>query len=710
MDGFRLLLCVVLLGWSAISLFIYQARRSDSKQALRDFTQQTDPIRQASDVELEQAYAAYRKRAISPSVYLIEGPLERHGLESHGNSTWHYLIGEIEIAPFPGWDTLLADAASAEVLRGPKDIALPVRFNGVSLGEALAQQARAASVEEQLRQGAIEASVQKTIGAASPDTPLVLRASRKETPAEASLRAVTAARGSGWALGVCAGLSLLVLATALNRNSQWVLGSVALILIAAAGFCLRRSLGERPRRVPGSICSLRGTLAFNEAVDVHGNIVVPLVRTRMGDLTIHYPPHWLAAVVRAGSGVRDIDVDLKHRVVRHERLSLYEELGRYPVVRWGWHMAMLVGAGVALIISLAVAWPLEQAMARASNAIQGTRHLTAHSPSELLEQQPRPGDWLTLDGSAQCLQSQDNEAGQDMAFDSIKMDLIPDCNVLGWNARPVPLAAPEPSADALALGALTLELGRESLSRAMASGYAYPDSRLTLIREARGDYPLQQVNTRVLQASRLCEQREDTDCVRLRTAFAVLTRHDEDWDATLAAAKAGTLEDTCKLNSDYADTLSDLLHKALLATREQTFKTALTQARQAYRAPLELSVYDQDGLVTARQPAAPNAADGMASATDPSDPLLEATTALLNTPFRIEGELSSIDKSSRGTPLMSIQARPEPPTMFAIFGPWALGMLSLLLLLVHAATLTKALARWRQRRLAVAQYVAQNLR
>lgn len=712
MNALHLVLTLVLLGWSIISFIIYQARRSDSKGAMRELRRQGSPVRQLTAEEQTAILVAYKMDvAVGADVYQVQGAIQRHGLTTHGNTTWHHLIGELEVKPFPGWEALVAEQNHAEVVLAHK-IALPISVNGVSLVEALAEKAHVGRVQEQLRKGE-QGTVLEPADAVDEPLAVTITASRKETMEEARLR--YEGTGSGWASLMwlcCVGIAIACL---LPNEAQLWLAVPAVIGAVWSGWVLRQRL-LHPKLQPAEIRSLRGPFQLNIATLKGGDKpVIAMGNPQVGELSVTYPVHWLVQIAENADAYHDrmceIDIDLKNQhVVRHERLSVYEELKRFPIPRWGRHLTMVIGASITLVFCLILALPIDSALQRASRALQGSKALSASTPAAFLSQNFQVGDQLSLSGKISCLPSGKDEADQSIIQTAHNdNDLSTVCRRLGWYPASVALSLPAQSAEVQSLTKLALDIQPATPDMPMAGASSVGSEQyaaavlLQRIAEMAGAPTMHDFNVHVLEVDSVCSQSISDDCDDLRNAMAALGDHANDWAGLLAKAKAKQLPDEMPVATDDARILATDL-QAVLAQATQTADLARFRSIASLPPPalvLQMDDGDSDGLSLTTASADGQGDDSSGDTSD--DPL----AMLLSHAFTLRGTVMAISKDARGVPELLVHASAEPPSMLSLLGTLLLGLFSLVMLLWHALALQRQWSRGKKRTVEVNRYVEQ---
>ena len=333
-----------------LGISMHLVRTVDSRAALRHLDVHGEPIRRITPEEREAIAVVFGVDvAADAPIYRVQGPVDRHQMVvSGGHEILQPYVGSVRIATFHGWERFIAAGRNrCEFAIGPR-IALPVALNGIGLPDIAATQIRQARVNKGLRRAREGSTLQEAKCPGEP--PVVLGALRLETPAEATLRSASVRSGVNGAVTLGLGCAMLVLAAALQRADQPLLVAPALVCIVCGGLFLCLGLFSPPSQA--------------DIRTLHGNLVI-LTRTRRGravleariaNLEVRYPDGWLPHLLDRQGQICEVDVALgSGAVVRHERLSLYEERRRFPVPRWGWHLAMVIGAAITLLLSLLIA-------------------------------------------------------------------------------------------------------------------------------------------------------------------------------------------------------------------------------------------------------------------------------------------------------------------------------------------------------------------
>lgn len=723
MGGLSNVFYVVLLVWSVISALIYLSRRADSSDALTQLADEVQ-LRQASEVELEAAFSAYKLRPVSGEVRAIHGAWRRHGISVQGGTKWHDMIGEIEVKPFPGWDALLTESNSAEVVPGPKGVGLILSFNGMSLSDALALTLRTAHLERQLKDADVVIG-DAAAAASTHDGRLDIYSRREETATEACARARHAGDGLLWTALLWAGLAALLFAARASDEMRF-LAIPAVGLTAFGAWRLYTTLNRAAPGTPTQLRSLRGPLSFNEKTGGFAEAVHVKVQTYVGELAVEYPEHWKSAVVESGAGPVDVDVDLQHRIVRHGSLSLHDELTRFPVVRWGWHVAGMIGAGVLAVSAFSMAYPLSESLHVAQQRLQGnTRDLRAATPAQLLNQRPKPGDRLLLTGFAQCLTGDGGFSSDMKAMQESAGEIAPSCAALGWNASPVPLKAPEPDANLAGLGELNSSIEKSAI---LDSVYGQDDSPMGGMLAHLSFVSIGDLNDVVQQIDRACVGLDaNADCDSMRTSLSQLADQDDmSWQAILQKAKERKLKTTANLGGEASRAFRDELEAIISLAQRRAALQASRVASESHPPALIIDIIDQNEGLTLSKASAQNsfsathsgdeaapvgsAADTDSSGTNGRDfPDVDLAQALLNNRFSFQGEVVSLMQNERGITHLRMRSRAQFASTVSVVSPLIALLLAVLAIGAHALAFRRAIAERVARNRAVAAEVTRRL-
>lgn len=699
MDVTPLLVRGLVLFVALIGLLILVAQRIDAKLALRRLRKDNQPLRRITETERQAVRAVFEiVVAADAPVYRVEGAARQRRVTMNGQEFVRDLIGEVEVRPFRGWEQFLAKRNSCEVVLGG-GTALPVNLNGVSLQDAAPEQVRQARIEDRLRHA------RSGIALAPMDTgdaraAVMLGAKRLETPEEARLRSASASTATGWALLLGLGGAALAMAATLQPSDQWLLAVPALACMVC-GLCFLVLRLRQVRADPTEIRTLRGPLTITRLPRRDKAEFI----TRIGELELLYAGHWLLPLARHDGQVCEVDIDMRHRVVRHERLSLYDERRQFPVPRWGWRLAALSGACATLALCVAIAWPLTDAFGRATSAWRGVRTLQATTPAALLAQQPRPWDRIAITGIADCLRSGDagSDAGEPTAQLSIRIvdsidGLSPSCPRLGWRSR---LA--EPRAFPLLTEVVALREFAQAIRPLPGNDVPPPQvwdgddhgqaAMYADLEPSTLPVTLRNLGAHMLELDQVCAGRDDDPCKRIRDAIATLSGHPDDWKGAVADAAAGKIADA-RVPPRGAKLLAQAFDELLLPALQQAERERWGQARRAMDPELVLQLDGGNGLVPQQRPAL-----------DSSDALAN----LLNYAFRLDGTVVSLRNDGHGPPVLAVRAEATPPNGLAIYLPLLLGVLALATMLGSGFALWRALHRRKAMQPARVAYVEAQL-
>lgn len=673
------------------SLLAYVARRVGSRMELRGLRRHAQPVRRITEAEREAVRAAFGVDvAIDAPVFRIEGVAYEHQLVMNGQPILHYLIGSVEIKPFRDWETFIAPHNVCEVVLGPR-AALPLRLNHAALPAVAAEQVRQMRMDARLRHARSGVALEPT-GEDDGAPPATLGSSRQETPAEAALRTAWAGSASGWALLLGLGGIALAVVPALQSSDQTFLAIPALACMACGAILLYLRLA-RPARRPAQIRTLRGMLVL-DASDGRGK-PAPWHQARIGGMEVRYPAHWLPHLAGRDGQACEVDLDLNHEVVRHDRLSLYEERRRFPVQRWGWHLALLTAAAAMLALSLQTAWPLGDTLSRAA-AILHVRTLEASTPTALLAQQPRPWDRLVLSGTADCLPTADADDMESAVAGNARSSL--GCHRLGWREQPIDLSSYRLPADLQALQAFVEKIrplpGADlPPSPRLHNGDPRQEATLALLDMPGLPVRLDDFAQHLLELDRVCAQRKDDACASLRDSIAALAGHEGDWPGAVAQAQAdGHAMPDVRIPPHDARVLTDrfdeLLAPAIRQARLALWRKASAAAPPALVLQTESDIMPGSLTEQARE---------------------DALSGLMGLEFWFEGTVALLSDSGTGPPVLIVREEARPYRLVDTLAPLLIGALALLCLSLNGLALWRMQHRREARRMAVEAYVKDQL-
>lgn len=676
------------IGMALVSLIAYFARRIDSKNELRDLRKHVQPVRQITDAEREAVLAAFDVRiAAGAPVYRVQGTAYEHRLTMNGQPIRHYLIGDLEVKPFPGWEAYLARHNTCDVALGP-GVALPLSLNHVTLLETAAEHIREARMDTRLRHARSGVALEPTSDSREVSS-TTLGAKRMETPAEAVLRDTWAGSAAGWAMLLGLGGIGLTIVPALQPGDQIFMAVPALFCMASGALLLYLRLAH-PTGRPLEIRTLRGPLIL-AAPAAQGN---PGQQPRIGGLPVRYPPHWLPHLAHADGRMCEVEVGLNHEIVRHERLSLYEERRRFPVQRWGWHLVLTIASAVAFALALSMVWPLDDTLSRIAADSRGVRTLRSTTPAALLALRPQPWDRLAIDGTAECLPPVDHEDNEGYATLAEQLDKgwLGNCRRLGWRTRPIDLEAyPLPA------GLLVLQNFAQNL-RTLPDADLPPSSALqhddldqeaTPAPQEMPDLPVPVTDLRqpILELDRFCSHGDDEACAPARALMAALAGHGNDWRGAVDHARAGTLPDVrapARQLQSLADQIDELLQPAIWQARLALWRKAHDAAPPDL--VLELQVPHMAWDLTGQK----------------GD---TALAGLMSQGFTFHGAVARLRDDEHGHPELVVRTWTDSPTRMAIGLPLLLGLLALMSALANGIALWRMRHRRETRRMARETYV-----
>lgn len=599
MATLQFILYIGILLYSVYSAAVYLARRSGNKSQFKEL-QHAEPVRsldpeEQADIQpfLVVPQSRHKKvELVSPSVYPLEGAYIRHGLQtSQGGKTEHDTLGGVDVVfPYDARD-YLEEHNRAEVVLTRK-FAIVVRLNGEF--DLRGGRERAHEQQRQDHQwangkvgdlaGGLVAMEEIGHENDNPDledpeikdiTRVRLLGQRDETPAEAGTRG-SASWGWAFLLGLVAGI-LLLIAGHNDHPAYWYIPAGLLLLVSLW-------LVWRPLRIPApqKINRVQGKLAL-VSLPNPSNAAVVSQQLFLGDkFALQIPPHW----AEHASIPPDRNITLEMRVSDYSvvsfgrKLSIDAEEQKFPTIRWGQHLAMLI---IGVLITLGAWWSSDSirtdlAHAKSLLSPEGTQDY--QDPQVLLGNLPRPGTMVHIKGSARCQIAE--PAG----------DTPPniDCRHLRWGGLPLQVADVQPDKE------LVSQATGESLQ---AHGNAMLDLMVQMqaVRSHDGGYNpyaprvslqiISNLTDFVLFVDKLCtDNKHVSTCNHLRETLGedVLVGKQKmgSWDKLLTAAKNGDLkkdeDDNAIARKQTVSSIRDDLG-ALAAPRLQAFYApSLTEA------------------------------------------------------------------------------------------------------------------------------------
>ncbi len=108
------------------------------------------------------------------------------------------------------------------------------------------------------------------------------------------------------------------------------------------------------------------------------NSAQPWPAVLIGNIVFRYPAHWIDTLRRRTPETVDVWVTPRGEAIMHGTLSRYDELRRFPPVRWLSHAVMAGLAGIAVVIALFSGTPAYRTpadIAQAADAMDGLERL-----------------------------------------------------------------------------------------------------------------------------------------------------------------------------------------------------------------------------------------------------------------------------------------------------------------------------------------------
>lgn len=729
MATLQFILYIGLLLYSGYSVVVYMARRSGNKSQFKTL-QHAEPVRtlnaeEQADIQpfLIAPQSRHKKvELVSSSVYPLEGAYIRHGLQtSQGGKTEHDTLGGVDVVfPYDAKDYLEAHNHAEVVLT--RKFAIVVRLNG----EFDLKSGRERALEQQRQDhqwangkvgdlaGGLVAmeeighendSPEQEDAAAKDITRVRLLGQRDETPAEA------ATRGSvswGWAflLGLVAGILLLIAGHNIHP-AYWYIPAGLLLLVSLW-------LVWRPLRIPApqKINRVQGKLAVVSLPNPN-NAAVVSQQLFLGDkFALQIPSHW----AEHASIPPDRSVTLEMRVSDYSvvsfgrKLSIDAEEQKFPTVRWGQHLAMLI---IGVLIMLGAWWSsdsLRTDLAHAKSVLSSAGPHDYQNPQTLLGHLPQLGTMVHIKGSARCqIEEPEGDTPPDI-----------DCRHLRWGGNPIQVADIQPDEELISQAsgrnlqarsnAMLDLMVQMQAARSGNGGYNPYTSRVSL-------QIISNLTDFVLFVEKLCtDNKHVSSCNHLRETLGedllVGKQKMGSWDRLLAAARNGDLK---KDEDDRA-----IARKQTVSSIRNDLGELAAPRLQAFYAPsLEKALHSQQGgiiLTTGEDYSGPEREDDRIIPTDMSSKnWIQSwkTYRILGTaegerPLDITGLLVASGHDKAGTPELFINPHLTPDNVEPALVRLGTLTIGVLLILVHGVMFLWQRRRRKARAAAIQHHLAGN--
>ena len=337
MNTLYILLVFGALLYSLYNAIIYNKRRIEDKKTTkkalasmvyhRDLTE--EERRLLDELQKDSALKKTHKR-IDDKVYLIKGAYKRHGIEVRHNTTWHNLIGGLEVTMDDRALDYLREVNIAEVIKTDK---LPLVIglnNDFSLLNHIVS-------EKQLERGELG----KMAG-----TDVELINNRKQTAYE--IQAVEKLwKGTLGAFIMVVALFFIALTSLWEVSALWGTIPGGILFLVALYFVWRKPKYSKPMEVR----VMKGIPTYSAILDAAQNIKG--VKVFMGNTELKYDGSWLPFIVYDDDDtVINVEVTSDGWLMRFgQYLSLGEEEKRFPSKAWYRHSIIAIAATIAVIVT-----------------------------------------------------------------------------------------------------------------------------------------------------------------------------------------------------------------------------------------------------------------------------------------------------------------------------------------------------------------------
>jgi len=407
----KILLILFLLGSTIYSAIVYQGRKKSSLKSLAAFRQQHSPQRKLDPTELrlvDAVIAQAEQKTLgaldSHEVFSLSGPYLRHGLTNNGNTVWHDTIDGVEVLlPYDAEYFLREDNEALVVLAKKKAIVVALNDAFTLAGGEERDQRREQNQQQWERgdYGGLSPIVEEPDASqdSNSDT-LIIREQREESDAEIQARR---GRGIGLLPAVLWTLAFISLAIAAHSDTGLFLAlflsaGVVFILLALFTTFRRPPLGE-----PLKVNQVSGQIRLTPiAVDEHNNVQVSV--TLNESIGFDLPEHWRPFIQYEDGQHQEMAVRVDdYSVVRYgHRMSLDEEVRRFPLVYWGRHLTLAIVGAIALLFPLSNVTQLSRDILLTSQSLSGAPQRELDNAKAVRDNPPTPGTLAHLKGNARC--------------------------------------------------------------------------------------------------------------------------------------------------------------------------------------------------------------------------------------------------------------------------------------------------------------------
>lgn len=417
----KLIFMVVVLVVSVLSYLAYYGRRRDSAKTLAAIRDRLSPARrltpQEREILLPLLFDPYKhdKKALhleSDDVYILEGQFASHGLNTNGVATWHNTIAGVEVVlPFDA-ELFLQQENRAEVVFAGRYAFVLALNNTFTLYEGyerdLQQQKeneaweageRGALQERVVLQNLPEDAPSPASGSAADAVSILSQ--RDETPAEIEYRT---GRGIAFLSGLYWVIGFIALAIATTYDLQlsryvWMAVAALFISLGVWQFWRRWSL-------PSAQKINRVSAAFQHRVFMtQDGSNIAIEQFVLGDkLAFTIPEHWLDALdIKSGSHLEaELRVADYSAVYLSKRMSINEEVRRFPLVWWGRHLTLTLIGGIALLFAVSASPGVRADLMLGMHWLINTTPIVYDDPESLITDLPTAGDLISVNGEGRC--------------------------------------------------------------------------------------------------------------------------------------------------------------------------------------------------------------------------------------------------------------------------------------------------------------------
>lgn len=601
---------------------------ADERQACEQYLAQLTPLYPS---RLKRFLAFFGRRP-SPRLtggkqaYGLTHAITRYGLSTQFPQQWRYYLDAVEVHIPPKGEGLITTENRIELIY-TDDIPVIFTLNNHSLLSGIM------STNTDL-DSTVRIPPSASILKAESDN-VELKQVRHQTIEEYQLAHHD---GIAEAIVLCIGLFMLFISLVIPLSAMlWLLIPTSTLM----GVTLWMLIRKPPDDLLREIKVLRG---IPKRWGLFGEADIEDYSVSLGVIDLNYPDHWKPYLNYELGKPTEIEVDSDYWVVRQgEYLSLAYEAKTFPVQKW--RKNLLLASGSLLVLLMSVSWlPIDMPFQITRSWLQGIQHVESTTINQLTQNSLKVGSVLRISGKGMCAVPPTYQSNRNYTY------LPFDCSSIYWNQHQLPHL---PTSEIInQTQALLATANRQLHPQDTTTPNINP--QLAQAIQKSGMILLSDFTDIIDKTNTLC--RRDSDCQRLKNALVNL-ENARDWPSLVQQSVQGKLTGlNVLLRPTSAQNLENLINDATASFISQETRRAIEKLNRLPEKGLLFTSDQGHQFIDQEAPEVP--LFDLATSTQWKE-LQRLSAMLLNTPFQINGIITSVTQDTQGTLHITLHDEPS---------------------------------------------------